>query len=473
MARRASSTSATSSGWPGSSIHGVSRLFSWWFPRYDASRFDVSLCGLKSPGAGLAQPGGAGHPGAPPRPRPLRPAHPDRPRAPWPASGGRASSTSTATPPPISDAWPRGAWAPRSSCTSTSPTRACRPTRRWPIACSPPSPIAPSRSASPRATSWCASATSRPSACGSSGTARPSTSSRPCPPSRRAPRAARSGLPGGRAGGRHASAGSTSRRATATCWRPLPRVLAARARARLLIVGDGDLAARCASRPARWASRTGSCSPATATTCPRCSAPSTSSASPRPTKGTPLALFEAMAAGKAIVSTAVDGCREVLEDGVTGAARARPRIRRALAGALGAVLADPACARRWRARRASASRRYDIRTCVAPMQALYDEVLRGEARRPRERAALGSRQATRGPGRSRAICCCGATRPSSPAARCPRARARLRLPQPRARELRPQAPTTWPTTATCTLSRRRVPRRPGRARRAARSGPCC
>jgi glycosyltransferase involved in cell wall biosynthesis len=33
----------------GSSIHGVSRLFSWWFPRYDPARFDVSLCGLKHP----------------------------------------------------------------------------------------------------------------------------------------------------------------------------------------------------------------------------------------------------------------------------------------------------------------------------------------------------------------------------------------------------------------------------------------
>jgi hypothetical protein len=33
----------------GSSIHGVSRLFSWWFPRYDRTRFDVSLCGLKHP----------------------------------------------------------------------------------------------------------------------------------------------------------------------------------------------------------------------------------------------------------------------------------------------------------------------------------------------------------------------------------------------------------------------------------------
>ena len=33
----------------GSSIHGVSRLFSWWFARYDRARFDVSLCGLKHP----------------------------------------------------------------------------------------------------------------------------------------------------------------------------------------------------------------------------------------------------------------------------------------------------------------------------------------------------------------------------------------------------------------------------------------
>ncbi len=36
-------------GVAGSSIHGVSRLFSWWFPRYDSSRFEVSLCGLKPP----------------------------------------------------------------------------------------------------------------------------------------------------------------------------------------------------------------------------------------------------------------------------------------------------------------------------------------------------------------------------------------------------------------------------------------
>ena len=45
-------------------------------------------------------------------------------------------------------------------------------------------------------------------------------------------------------------------------------------------------------------------------------------------EGTPLALFEAMAAGQAIVSTAVDGCREVLEDGVTGLLVPAPGPRR-------------------------------------------------------------------------------------------------------------------------------------------------
>jgi len=31
----------------GSSIHGVGRLFSWWFPRFDRDNFDVSLVGLR------------------------------------------------------------------------------------------------------------------------------------------------------------------------------------------------------------------------------------------------------------------------------------------------------------------------------------------------------------------------------------------------------------------------------------------
>jgi hypothetical protein len=34
-------------GWAGSRMHGVKRLFAWMIPRFDASRFDVSLVSLR------------------------------------------------------------------------------------------------------------------------------------------------------------------------------------------------------------------------------------------------------------------------------------------------------------------------------------------------------------------------------------------------------------------------------------------
>ncbi len=95
-------------------------------------------------------------------------------------------------------------------------------------------------------------------------------------------------------------------------------------------------------------------------------------------EGTPLALFEAMAAGKAVVSTSVDGCREVLEEGVTGLL-VPPGDAGALAASLERV-ADDAPLRDGLGRRAfEASKRYDVRTCVEEMQRLYDEVLAGGA----------------------------------------------------------------------------------------------
>jgi glycosyltransferase involved in cell wall biosynthesis len=97
-------------------------------------------------------------------------------------------------------------------------------------------------------------------------------------------------------------------------------------------------------------------------------------------EGTPLTLFEAMAAGKAIVSTAVDGCREVLVDGVTGLL-VPPRDPGGLAAALLRAVEDrllrESLARM--ARRASAQ--YDIGRTVEEMQSLYEEVLREKGRR--------------------------------------------------------------------------------------------
>jgi glycosyltransferase involved in cell wall biosynthesis len=91
-------------------------------------------------------------------------------------------------------------------------------------------------------------------------------------------------------------------------------------------------------------------------------------------EGTPLALFEAMAAGKAIVSTAVDGCREVLRDGDNGLL-VPPRDAPALARALSRVVEDAALRARLAAAALGDSARYDIRACVDAMQDLYDEVL--------------------------------------------------------------------------------------------------
>jgi glycosyltransferase involved in cell wall biosynthesis len=91
-------------------------------------------------------------------------------------------------------------------------------------------------------------------------------------------------------------------------------------------------------------------------------------------EGTPLALFEAMASGKAIVSTSVDGCREVLEEGIT-AVLVPPADAVALASGLARVLGDHALREDLGRRALAASRRYDVRACVDEMQAFYDELL--------------------------------------------------------------------------------------------------
>ncbi len=91
-------------------------------------------------------------------------------------------------------------------------------------------------------------------------------------------------------------------------------------------------------------------------------------------EGTPLALFEAMAAGKAIVSTSVDGCREVLEDGVTGVL-VPPADAEALAAGLERVLCDGSLRATLGRQALAASRQYDVRACVDAMQSFYDDLL--------------------------------------------------------------------------------------------------
>ena len=92
-------------------------------------------------------------------------------------------------------------------------------------------------------------------------------------------------------------------------------------------------------------------------------------------EGTPLVLFEAMAAGKAVVSTAVDGCREVIQDKRTGLL-VPPKDPDKLSDALIKIIDDVPLRARLEKAAQAASKRYDISECMRLMQQIYDDVLR-------------------------------------------------------------------------------------------------
>ncbi len=97
-------------------------------------------------------------------------------------------------------------------------------------------------------------------------------------------------------------------------------------------------------------------------------------------EGTPLVLFEAMAAGKAVVSTAVDGCREVIQDRKTGLL-VPPKDPEKLGEALIKVIEDVPLRARLEKAALVASKRYDISECMRLMQQIYDDVLREKSAR--------------------------------------------------------------------------------------------
>ena len=91
-------------------------------------------------------------------------------------------------------------------------------------------------------------------------------------------------------------------------------------------------------------------------------------------EGTPLTLFEAMASGKAVVSTSVDGCREVIADTETGLL-VGPGDSQALSIALGLVLGDRELRERLAANALLESQNYDVNACVRQIQEVYQELL--------------------------------------------------------------------------------------------------
>jgi glycosyltransferase involved in cell wall biosynthesis len=359
-------------GVAGSSIHGVSRLFSWWFPRYDPGRFEVSLCGLKSPepasrllaeqgvpvhhlGRGRFDPRIAFDLVAEARRRRARILHVHgyaaadygRLAARW-AGAGLVLHEHFADPrlPPYQ------ALADRLLARLTHRAIAVSDSTREFLVRQRHVPAARVRLI------W---------------NGAPLDEFAPVAPE--AALAARAGL------GIEASApvvGSVARLSEQKGHRFLldaaALVLRAIPQARFLIVGDGD------QEPALRAQADAlGIAHAVVFAGHRVDVPALLGAMDvvcisSTYEGTPLSLFEAMASARAIVSTAVDGCREVLEEGVS-ALLVPPRDPQALAGALLRALGDRGLRASLGTRAREASRRYDVQACVRQMEALYDEVL--------------------------------------------------------------------------------------------------
>lgn len=93
-------------------------------------------------------------------------------------------------------------------------------------------------------------------------------------------------------------------------------------------------------------------------------------------EGTPLTVFEALAMGKAIVSTNVDGLGEVLVNGES-ALVVEPSNPDQLANGIQRVLSDPSLADQLRAGAIAQSKKFDISQTVRNLESLYEELCAG------------------------------------------------------------------------------------------------
>jgi len=358
----------------GSSIHGVSRLFSWWFPRYDRARFTPSLVGLKQPepatqwlskqgipvhhlGRGRFDPRILGDLVALVRARGARVLHVHGYAA---ADFGRLAARASGAKLVLHEHFAD----PRMPAYQALADRLLRSSTDAAIAVSGSTRdfLVAERFVAPERVRviW---------------NGAPLDEFAPVPRERALALRRALGLPAdaivfGSIGRLNAQKGHVFLLEAAA------RVLQAHSEARLLVVGDGDLAVELRERAQALGIAERTVFTGHRTDVPDLLGVLDVFCLSSLYEGTPLALFEAMAAGKTIVSTAVDGCREVLREGETGLL-VPPADVAALAGALERVLGDQALRAALATHARAASRQYDVQACVDSMQTLYDELLEG------------------------------------------------------------------------------------------------
>ena len=96
-------------------------------------------------------------------------------------------------------------------------------------------------------------------------------------------------------------------------------------------------------------------------------------------EGTPLTVFEAMGMGKAIVSTTVDGLGEVLTSG-QNALTAPPADPAALADAVVRLIEYPSLAHALASRAKATGKRFDVTQTVRNLESLYEQIRAGASR---------------------------------------------------------------------------------------------
>ncbi|MFN2432175.1 MAG: glycosyltransferase family 4 protein [Gemmatimonadota bacterium] len=152
-----------------------------------------------------------------------------------------------------------------------------------------------------------------------------------------------------------------------------PAVLERHPEARLLLVGEGELMERHRLECRRLGVSDRVLFAGFATEIPLLQSVMEVQAFPSIWEGTPLTVFEAMAMGRPIVATRIDGLAEVLSHEAT-ALLVPPRDPAALSGALVRLLDDRPLAQRLAAQAYARSAAYDVRRTVDALQEIYEEL---------------------------------------------------------------------------------------------------